>query len=44
MSKLTKQDKIHVFEEWTLKDKRGTYLSKKIWSKYSQYKLFSKLN
>ncbi|MDN5580853.1 MAG: IS3 family transposase, partial [Lactococcus raffinolactis] len=29
MSKLTKQDKIHVFEEWTLKDKRGTYLGKK---------------
>ena len=44
MSKLTKQDKIHIFEEWTLEDKRGTYLSKKIWSKYSQYKLFSKLN
>ena len=29
MSKLTKQDKIHIFEEWTLEDKRGTYLSKK---------------
>ncbi|MER0159759.1 transposase, partial [Lactobacillus helveticus] len=29
MSKLTKQDKIHIFEEWTLEDKRGTYLNKK---------------
>ena len=29
MSKLTKQDKIHIFEEWTLEDKRSIYLSKK---------------
>ena len=29
MSKLTKKDKIHIFEEWTLENKRGTYLSKK---------------
>lgn len=29
MSKLTKQDKIHIFEEWTLEKKRGTYLGKK---------------
>ncbi|MCT7731349.1 MAG: IS3 family transposase [Lactobacillus crispatus] len=29
MSKLTKQDKIHIFEEWTLEHKRGVYLSKK---------------
>lgn len=28
MSKLNKQDKIYIFEEWTLEDKRGTYLSK----------------
>ncbi|MEL4236547.1 hypothetical protein P5719_010005, partial [Lactobacillus amylovorus] len=27
MSKLTKKDKIHIFEEWTLENKRGTYLS-----------------
>ena len=29
MSKLNKQDKIYIFEEWTLENKRGTYLSKK---------------
>jgi transposase-like protein len=29
MSKLTKQDKIHIFKEWTLEKKRGTYLGKK---------------
>ena len=29
MSKLSKQDKIHVFKEWTLEEKRGTYLGKK---------------
>ncbi|WP_435817199.1 hypothetical protein [Lactobacillus hominis] len=29
MSKLTKQDKIHIFEEWTLEDKGSIYLSKK---------------
>ncbi len=29
MSKLSKQDKIHIFEEWTLEEKRGTYLGKK---------------
>ena len=29
MSKLTKQDKIHIFEEWTLENKSGTYLGKK---------------
>ena len=29
MSKLNKQDKIHIFEEWTLENRGGTYLSKK---------------
>ena len=29
MSKLSKQDKIHIFKEWTLEEKRGTYLGKK---------------
>jgi hypothetical protein len=28
MSKLSKQDKIHIFKEWTLEEKRGTYLGK----------------
>lgn len=28
MSKLNKQDKIYIFEEWALEDERGTYLSK----------------
>lgn len=29
MFKLSKQDKIHIFKEWTLEEKRGTYLGKK---------------
>ncbi|WP_286822291.1 hypothetical protein [Lactobacillus sp. UBA5813] len=29
MYKLSKQDKIHIFKEWTLEEKRGTYLGKK---------------
>ena len=29
MSKLTKQDKIYIFEEWTLENRGGTYLGKK---------------
>lgn len=29
MSKLTKQDKIHIFEEWSIEKKHGTYLGKK---------------
>ena len=29
MSKLSKEDKLHIFEEWKLKGKGTTYLSKK---------------
>lgn len=29
MFKLSKQDKFHIFKEWTLEEKRGTYLGKK---------------
>ena len=38
MSKLTKQDKIYIFEEWTLENRGGTYLGKK----YGICKLFDK--
>ena len=44
MSKLTKKDKIHIFEEWTLENKRGTYLSKKIWYQKRKGKLSNKFN
>lgn len=29
MSKLTKKDKLNIYKEWTIENKRSTYLSKK---------------